>query len=132
MKIIDFYSGFEGETEINIYSSNIQLKIWNGYFEPIMNILFDLEIAYLGKTFGIVSQWNTCTNWAGDFEKTKIDDLDREIAIWHKVDLSKLDDKKYHYISDEWKEEIKKVFLAILALFENAKLKGETVYIEEY
>ncbi len=128
MKMIDFYSGFEGEPEIVICSSNIELRIWVGYFDPIMEILFDLELTCFNEAVGIAAQWCICTDW---WEKTVIDHLDREISILQKVDLDKLNDEKYHYISDDWKSEIKEVFSKMLTLFENAKLHEEKVYIEE-
>lgn len=37
---IDFYSGYEGKKEILIFSSDMELRIWDGYFSLIMEILF--------------------------------------------------------------------------------------------
>lgn len=72
MKKIDFYSGFEGEKEIVICSSDIELRIWDGYFELMMEILFDLELACFEEAFGLAAQWCICKDWC---EKTEIDDL---------------------------------------------------------
>lgn len=127
MKKIHFYRGFEGEEEILICSSDIELRIWDGYFELIMEIMFDLELECFEEAFGLAAQWCICKDWC---EKTEIDDLDREIFILHQIDFDKLNHEKYHYLTVKWCE-LKEIFVELLSLFEHAKLYGEKVYIIE-
>lgn len=132
MEVIDFYSGFEGEKEIRIYSNNVVLSIWDGYFSPIMEILLEVENNYKDSVFGIVAEWTTLTGWCGiDDRKTKIQNLNDEIKAFSKFDINILESKKYSYITDDWKKEINNVHKAILKLLKNAEKNNIDVYIWE-
>lgn len=66
MEIIDFYKGFECESELEIYERDqngnaiTHLKIWIGYFDKIMSyILPNSE----GNWEGISLYYHTLTGW---------------------------------------------------------------------
>lgn len=132
-KIIDFYSGFEGETEIRLYG-NYVLSIWSGYFDPIMEVLLKIENRYKedGSAFGIVAEWTTLTGWCSwDAKKEKIRNLEEEIYAFSQFDLKELEGEEYNYISKKWKQTIKEVSAAIVKLLKEAKENNTEVYIEE-
>lgn len=126
---MDFYRGFEGEPGVIISSLNVELRIWNGYFDPIMELLFNLEIDCFEEVFGIAAQWCMCMDY---WEKTEIDNINREISILQKACLDNMNKESFCYLSEEWKYEIKEVLSKMLMLFEKAYYSGEKVYIEEY
>lgn len=129
-KCIDFYNGFEGEKEIKLYGMET-LSIWDGYFTPIMQALFNIEIAEKGSAWGIIKEWQTCTGWCDIFsEKTKIQNLDDEINIFSKFNIIHLENTEYNDISDDWRQKILEVNHAILQLFSNAKENNCEVFIE--
>lgn len=132
-KIIDFYSGFEGETEIRLYG-NYVLSIWSGYFDPIMEVLLKIENRYKedGSAFGIVAEWTTLTGWCSwEAKKEKIRNLEEEIYAFSQFDLKELEGEEYNYISKKWKQTIKEVSAAIVKLLKEAKENNTEVYIEE-
>ena len=132
--LIDFYSGFEGEGEVRIYGDNTVISIWNGYFDPIMGVLFEIEKAYRedASAFGVVAEYTTCTGWSGITNgKHKINNLDDEIYAFSQFDSSMLERINDH-MNDHWKSKIISVHKAILELLKSAHEKNIDVYIEDF
>lgn len=129
--IIDFYSGFEGESEIRL-SGPYTIGIWAGYFSPIMDVLLQAENIYRDSAFGIVAQWTTLTGWCDvDSKKTRVENLEEEAEAFSKFTAESLETQEFNYMSGEWKEKVTEVQKEILRLFQAAEEQKLDVYIEE-
>ena len=129
-KLIDFYSGFEGDGEVIIYGADT-ISIWDGYIDPILGVLLKVENDYRedGAAFGIVYDWVTCTGWNGiTFDKHLVMNLEDEIYAFSQFDITLLDEMEYN---GRWKQKIIDVHKAILELFIDAQEKNIDVYIQD-
>lgn len=130
-KIIDFYSGFEGESEIQL-SGPYTIWIWDGYFSPLMDVLLQIENTYRDSAFGIVAQWAALTGWCDIYSrKTKIDNLEEEAEAFSKFTDKSLESQEFSHMSREWKEKVVEVQQEIIRLFQSAREQGLDVFIEE-
>ena len=130
-KLIDFYSDFEGEGEVRIYGTDT-LSIWDGYFDPIMAVMLEIEVSYRGAAFGIVADFHTCAGWSSiQGGKHKVLNINEEIHAFSQFDCKKLDNTEYSKIDNEWKQKIINVHTAILELLSDAQKNNLDVFIED-
>ncbi len=117
-KIIDFYTGYEGEPEIIFYFENaedkhVQLKVWIGHFDAIMLAITPNSNGWKGLS----RYYQTDTGW---FEESpwKIPDLDDALHNIQYADSAKLDHTAllvYHNLCE---------------LLHQAKIMNQNVWIE--
>ena len=62
-----YYDGFEGEQEINLINGEDCMIIWDGYFDTIMDVLFNIGI----QKEGIVKDYFYLEGWYDDPQPIK-------------------------------------------------------------
>ncbi|MBQ7775175.1 MAG: hypothetical protein IJ379_04555 [Lachnospiraceae bacterium] len=130
MRVIDFYTGFEGEEEIILYADNLELHMWDGYFDPIMDVVFDAELERYEEAFGVVREYQTLTGWYGiTAGKTLVENPEKELAMLEAVDIRKGLELHRPDMDTGYKEDIIKVYEAMLDFYRQAE---GSIYIEEW
>lgn len=82
----DFYSGFEGEPEIDFVRGDQRFQMWGGYFDAIMGAV---QPAADGWT-SLAKHYHLETGWYDG--PWKIDDLNAAIGQLQAIDGSALED----------------------------------------
>lgn len=80
-----YYDGFEGEHEINLNNGEDCMIIWDGYFDTIMDVLFDSGI----EKEGIVKDYFYLEGWYD--EPQPIEDIPLTIRQLKAFDVKKSD-----------------------------------------
>lgn len=116
--VTDFYTGFEGEPEINFFfqefsGRKVVVKSWIGYFDSIMGAIQATESGWKGLSY----YYHTATGW---FEETpwKIPHLGDAL-----IDLQRVN-------TTEFDEDTLTVYQSILELLQRAHSLNGTVWIE--
>ncbi|KZE38846.1 hypothetical protein AV656_08060 [Bhargavaea cecembensis] len=78
-----YYDGFEGEHQITLINGEDQLIIWDGYFDTIMDVLFDSGI----EKEGIVKDYFYLEGWYD--EPQPIEDIPLTIRQLKAFDVRK-------------------------------------------
>ncbi|GGB56559.1 hypothetical protein GCM10011409_37690 [Lentibacillus populi] len=116
-----YYKGFEGEPEIEIVNEGEKvLRIWNGYFETLLESLFNEE-----DPVGLIKEYVFHEGWY-DESPWEIKDLDLAIEQFKKSDINNI----------RHKEEIQNILpilpelsREIVSFLQDSKEKGKKVYI---
>ncbi|KOY14297.1 hypothetical protein [Paenibacillus xylanivorans] len=122
-----FYIGFEGQPEILILFDNLTekniLKMWNGYFETLL----DLMCQYEPSNEGILHEYYAHEGW---YEESpwEIQNLDAAIHLFKSFDMSKLTGEQIEN-SENIIPALPEVAQRISTFLEAAKSNGSNVYI---
>ncbi|MBY0599223.1 hypothetical protein [Bacillus bingmayongensis] len=119
-----YYIGFEGEVEINLVrevqeGNKSIFKIWNGYFETILDNLLDNDV----PKEGIVKEYFHQEGWY-DESPWHVEDISLTIKQFRMFDNNKVRN------SSSLKEVLPELVTDIIDFLEQAKAKEEDVYIE--
>ncbi len=130
VEVVDFYTGFDGEKEIVLFADNMQLHIWDGYFDSIMVIVFYKQLEVYGEAFGLAGQYQTCTGWCDiHAKKTAVENPKKELEILESIDIVESIKQYSQNMSESFNEEVIKVYKAVLDFFRRAE---GIIYIEEW
>lgn len=115
--MLDFYSGFEGESEIRFELRGIGpqvtgVRMWEGYFDSIMRQIHPEE----GGWTGLALPYHLCEL---DDEPWKIPNLQEVADQWERTQVRHLDPT------------VQRVHAAVLALLRTAIASGGEVWIIE-
>ncbi|UYZ38018.1 hypothetical protein OD350_10210 [Clostridium beijerinckii] len=134
-----YYDGYEGEPGIILYlhykdQEIYELRIWDGYFEPMMQAIMVAEVNKRGTLYdcGIVLEWNTSIGWCDVYSgKSKIDNIDQMIEEFSLFNSRNLAETDYKNIDEDWMKEIKEIQALVLSLLKRARDEKCDVYIED-
>ena len=128
----DFYTGHEGEKEISLRrvtpdKTEIVFRLWGGYFEPIMQALWDRHSGIpVDRWPYFLRHWNECTAYADiNGIPWQIDDLPKIIAALHTLSA--------HDLAEHctYSEKVWSVLSALINFLEDARDHDEGVIIAE-
>ncbi|MDM5155445.1 hypothetical protein QUF88_17020 [Bacillus sp. DX1.1] len=119
-----YYVGFEGEVEIDLVRNDQDgnestFRIWNGYFETILDHLLDHDV----PKEGIVKEYFYQEGWYNQ-------------SPWHVKDISltikqfRIFDPNKVRSSSSLKEVLPELVIDMIDFLEQAKVKEEDVYIK--
>lgn len=128
-KVNDFYYiGYEGQPEILIVFENSAekniLKMWNGYFETLL----DLMCQYESTDNGILQEYYAHEGWY-EGSPWEIQDLDLAIHLFKSFNVSKVTDEQIENVKNVVPT-LPEVAHQISTFLELAKTNGCSVYIE--
>ncbi len=117
-----FYKGFEGEASICLFTEdrNCSLKIWNGYFETLLDAMLDQNIAHRGMLENYCLQ----TGWY-DEDPWELVDLKLAVTQFQQMDFKPMQQER----RSELLSELPQVAEKIIAFLEEAMLKNQKVYM---
>jgi hypothetical protein len=121
-EIIDFYSGFEGQPEINIvceidHTNSLTIKLWEGYFDSIMSAVQPNEH---GQWEGVMEAYHLHLGWY-DGEK------------WKCHDRGLFESQLNNITSPEnWDEKTREVYSQLLKFIQNCGNRDGQLYITSY
>lgn len=102
--IIDHYSGFEGEPEIQFIhlcknGDKVIIRMWGGYFDPIMNAVLDaIDPGNNGWT-GLAYCYSAVEGWY-DESPWQIPDISDAIRQFESVNVSSLNKNTQNVLND--------------------------------
>ena len=116
-----YYAGFEGEAQISIsYSLDNALVLWQGYFETLLECMFDQGI----EANGVLLVWQVREGWYDD-SPWEIPDIKEAIRQFSMFDAKKLKDDVSYLIAQKLPE----IASEIVKLLTEALALNEKVYI---
>ena len=116
-----YYAGFEGEVQISFsYGKDNTLEIWQGYFETLLECMFDQGM----EASGILHEWQVREGWYDD-SPWEIPDLKKTIEQFSMFNPKELKTDVSHSIA----QELPGIANAIIMFLKEAMASNEKAYI---